>query len=293
MNKFKVKSNKFLIILFILGLILYLGLSASIFSPKKNKVNSSVITNLQNQIDEKDSLIYTLQLNLEDKDDVISLKNSRIDELESELEDVYEYDYDLTITYMNGNVQHAKGKARAGGTILVAPNNPTKTSNDPTITYEFAGWSLTDNGTVINLNSTTFNQDTTLYAIFNEIVVVPENPVNNITDLTGTTWQFDSDPFDCSSSVFQALSNLLSANECCISLDFTSNNINFYGMEFSDRDSFPCSFSYYNENDVNAYDVDDGWLSNNYRTITITGGDDVSDLGLIDWLLNSATLILN
>lgn len=141
-----------------------------------NNINTlnSQITTLQNTISTKNGNISELQAqittlqtqktNLESQ--ITSLNNqiaslqSQIASLQSELENVYNYNYGLDITFMVDGDIYATGNARNGGTILVAPTEPTKSG------YVFSGWSYTANGTVVDLSTEVITTNTTFYAIF-------------------------------------------------------------------------------------------------------------------------------
>ena len=134
-----------------------------------NNINTlnSQLTVLQNTVLSKNnyiidlqSQITTLQTEISDLESEVSRLNAYILSLQSEIENVYNYTYDLDITFIVDGSTYATGKARNGGTILVPPTAPIKSG------CLFQGWSLTQNGTVVDLSTTTITSNTNFYAIF-------------------------------------------------------------------------------------------------------------------------------
>lgn len=96
-----------------------------------------------------------------------------------------------------------------------------------------------------------------------------------ISDLTGTTWEFNEIP------------DLLLLGT--YSINFNSNELNFVGI----RNRL---YTYLQYNNGSAWidawrDDGTGWTNNTYRTITITGGADVTNASLIAWLEDNALII--
>lgn len=96
---------------------------------------------------------------------------------------------------------------------------------------------------------------------------------DTITNLTGTTWVFNN------SINFFYWSNRFYIN-------FTSNNTNYIQLYMLD-DEERNIYYYTSSNSVGVYY--DGWQNDNYKTITITGGNDVTNSTLISWLQDNAT----
>lgn len=96
---------------------------------------------------------------------------------------------------------------------------------------------------------------------------------DTITDLTGTTWVFNNN------INFFYWSNRFYVN-------FTCNNTNYNQIYILD-DEERCMYYYTSNSSVGVYY--DGWQSDNYKTITITGGNDVTNSTFISWLQGSAT----
>ena len=140
----------------------------------------STITTKNGNITDLQSQITTLQTQKTNLESQIETLNGLIASLQSEIENQYEYEYTLDITYIVDGQPYAYGKARENGTVLVQPTAPIKNG------YNFIGWSLTENGTIVDLTTTTLNQNTTLYAVF-------EFGVQTISfTINGTTYQAES-----------------------------------------------------------------------------------------------------
>ena len=107
-----------------------------------------------------------------------------------------------------------------------------------------------------------------LFAIDEE----PDGPISNesnITDLTGYTWvgsNYINIPFNVNT----------------YNINFTSNNINYTSITLNGSQNS----IQYNSTYVNM----DEWLNEAYKTITITGGSDVTSSALIFWLEANGTL---
>ena len=86
-----------------------------------------------------------------------------------------------------------------------------------------------------------------------------------VSDLTNTTWEISQYSYDISSM------------SSTYFINFTSNNYNFTSINFSGRVMIE---GYYDNTQVYV----DGWVDDNYRIITITGGTDATNSDLIAWL---------
>lgn len=100
-----------------------------------------------------------------------------------------------------------------------------------------------------------------------------------VSDLTGTTWEFDSD-FD----IFIEDNNIYS-------LTFYSN-----GNVYDTIGVYPIDMGVYSieyETDGTSIEVysQNGWINQAYRYIEVLGGADVTNVTLITWLEDNATLI--
>lgn len=90
-------------------------------------------------------------------------------------------------------------------------------------------------------------------------------------DLTGTTWAFNNSVSDLPSSQYY--------------LNFSDNNSHYWVILSSDGKG---DISYEDgKDDTIVYNG--SWVDNSYKTITITGGTDVSNPALVAWLLTNAT----
>ena len=99
---------------------------------------------------------------------------------------------------------------------------------------------------------------------------------DTINNLTNTTWY---------------LNGYLNINlDYNYSISFTNNNNNYshFGIGKDINGNQRTNRLYYDSTLVfNGYSGDD-WISNNYRIITITGGNDVTNSNLINWLNDNA-----
>lgn len=118
----------------------------------------------------------------------------------------------------------------------------------------------------------------TLYVIQTE---VPDRWVGNVqlnqtvTSLLNTEWIFDD-----------ALSSIV-GNWTTINLNFTANNTNYTVMKgYTSSGRIHLQFG----NSVVYNAENDGWINENYKNITITGGLDVEAASVISWLNNNAIL---
>lgn len=92
-----------------------------------------------------------------------------------------------------------------------------------------------------------------------------------VSDLTGTTWEFN---------------NEIDRTEINFNVNFVCNNLLYEYIYVVDVD--PSLFMYYDNTLV--YDTS-AWSDDLYKTISITGGTDVTNADLIAWLEDNATLI--
>ena len=102
-----------------------------------------------------------------------------------------------------------------------------------------------------------------------------------IINLTNTVWLLNDWP------------NITITNDNLYNLNFSSNNNAYSQLSLSRvfAQSLPIPTVKYDNTMV--YQITPGvkWIDQVYRTITITGGTDVTNSDLIDWLYNNATLI--
>lgn len=104
------------------------------------------------------------------------------------------------------------------------------------------------------------------------------------TDLTNTTWYFKEEP-----NSFSAAHNF--------NINFTSNNTNYTSLSLSEWWDESMIWINYNNGPSSVIPIvyNGGWYAwedQAYRTITITGGDDVDNHMLYDWLNQNATQVL-
>jgi hypothetical protein len=101
-----------------------------------------------------------------------------------------------------------------------------------------------------------------------------------ITDLTGTTWEFNQTINTGSSSTF-----------ITYALQFSSNSTNYTELARNPGKNAESALFYYV--DSSKYDrvYDDGWSNTAYKTIHITSGTDVTNANLISWLEANAVQV--
>lgn len=99
-----------------------------------------------------------------------------------------------------------------------------------------------------------------------------------VTDLTNTMWIINETP---SYSPFTGIETLLG-------ITFTSNNQTFTYIDFVDYHFSGVLQLSYESTGVYSINEFDGWANTAYRTITITGGNDVTNATLIAWLQANA-----
>lgn len=101
----------------------------------------------------------------------------------------------------------------------------------------------------------------------------------SVSDLTGTTWVINE------VVTLAPLTSYYSYN-----INFTSNNASYIAFRFVSDNRFRLNYD-----SVNAYYYFGGsyyWYNDNYRTITISGGNDAVDGSLISWFEANATQVL-
>ena len=99
---------------------------------------------------------------------------------------------------------------------------------------------------------------------------------NILTDLTGTSWYFNE--------VITLPTTYLDNLHCYV--NFTTINGAIYSrLETTQNDLY-----YFNNLD-SSYTPSEGWLEESYRTVTFTGGTDVTNSALIAWIQANATQI--
>ena len=95
-----------------------------------------------------------------------------------------------------------------------------------------------------------------------------------VTDLTGTTWVFNAEiPY----------TGYLRYN-----INFRSNETNYIAIQY-DEDGFMYRFTESITYTVYNEFLSGPWIDETYKTITITGGADVTNTNLINWLQANAT----
>lgn len=109
-----------------------------------------------------------------------------------------------------------------------------------------------------------------------QIDKMPELPLE---DLTGTAWRFND-----------TLSSLDTLG--ALDVDFTSNSVDYYSVYYSSSQKigYVKVKGDYSDYDV-AYDLETGWTDEAYRTIAITGGQEVFNKYKIAWLVENATQV--
>lgn len=107
-----------------------------------------------------------------------------------------------------------------------------------------------------------------------------------ITDLTGTKWEFNSLIYS-DQLYYEGYSTFI--------LQFNSDEKSFNALVFSYDESFDSVNLIYRRNSGDTQVYDQGaitWAKQSYRTIEITGGDDTTDTNLISWIQSNATQII-
>ncbi len=169
---------------------------------------NDTISSLTAQVEEYQSQIETLNSTIASKDELLEKYSSTIANLQSQIESL-----NATITSLNNMITYYEELIAsydfAGKSIItfkvkdnvydviVAESDETfhYDVTDPSlIGYTFTGWS-SDNETTIDLQNTTFPQDTTLYALFEEkteTYTVNSSATIRTTEHTATIVDFNS-----------------------------------------------------------------------------------------------------
>ena len=169
---------------------------------------NETISSLTAQVEEYQSQIETLNSTIASKDELLEEYSSTIANLQSQIESL-----NATITSLNNMITYYEELIAsydfAGKSIItfkvkdnvydviVAESDETfhYDVTDPSlIGYTFTGWS-SDNETTIDLQNTTFSQDTTLYALFEEkteTYTVNSSATIRTTEHTATIVDFNS-----------------------------------------------------------------------------------------------------
>lgn len=176
---------------FIIALVLVVTLVLGVLGGSISSASSSLRkenAKLKQQIEQVQKDNETLQDNnskLTNDNNSLKDKNSLLESdkttLQEEVSNMYNYQYSLNIDFYVDSTLYISGKARNGGTLLVSPTEPTKDG------YNFKGWSKIENGEIIDLATTIFTTNTSLYAVFEEI-----GPHDNI--LVAGTYVFVKTP---------------------------------------------------------------------------------------------------
>ena len=177
---------------FIIALVLVVTLVLGVLGGSVSSASSSLRkenAKLKQQIEQVQKDNETLQNNnskLTSDNNSLKDKNSLLESdkttLQEEISNMYNYQYSLNIDFYVDSTLYISGKARNGGTLLVSPTDPTKSG------YNFKGWSKTENGEVIDLATTIFTTNTSLYAVFEK-----EEPSINLADFSGSYSNISSD----------------------------------------------------------------------------------------------------
>lgn len=105
-----------------------------------------------------------------------------------------------------------------------------------------------------------------------------------VTDLTGTTWYFN-DTIDMGSGFTYLAYNDMAGMGGTYEIQFTNSSLLAPGQYITFSTGLaPGDIQVYNANSQT-------WANQAYRTITITGGTDVTNTNLINWLYANATLV--
>lgn len=160
-----------------------------------------------------------------------------------------------TVTFNSNGGSSVTSQTVNYGSKATEPTDPTKDG------YTFVSWQL--NGVDYDFTKAV-TSNITLVATWEEVV-----------DLTGTTWVINETP-DVSTSATYAI-------------NFTYTSISGTSLKIGTASGSPALFY-----DDSVIYVDDpyagGWVnSEDQRTITITGGDDVTNADLVTWLEANAT----
>ena len=96
-----------------------------------------------------------------------------------------------------------------------------------------------------------------------------------VSDLTNTTWEIKNWP------------TITTSTDNTYNINFTANNISYTAFRLRNNGDY--NYIYYNTTKVFDSDLGSWGDYANYRTITITGGTDVTNATLITWLEANAT----
>ncbi len=152
--------------------------------------------------------------------------------------------------------------------------------------YDNSGW-FDSNAKTIIISGGTDATNLTL------ISFIESNATKNITDLTGTAWVFNN----------TLLASPYTGYTKTIHVDITCNNVSYdtmllmfsYGLEPSivtgvyvqNEGESGSVIQIYNDS---TGSVDDGWVNDNYKTITFTGGEDIADSDFVSWVQQNASI---
>ena len=256
----KAKGTKTLsfIIAFVLVVTLVLGVlggSVSSASSSLRKENAKLKQQIE-QVQKDNKTLQDSNSKLTNDNNSLKDKNSLLESdkttLQEEISNMYNYQYSLNIDFYVDSTLYISGKARNGGTLLVSPTEPTKSG------YNFKGWSKTENGEVIDLATTIFTTNTSLYAVFEK------EPSENTE-----TW------------VLNEYLTSFGSKGWSYNINFISNSENYSTFVYDFVDPLN-AYLLYGSNKV--YDIGNGvWLVDNlYRTITFDSP--ITDETLLDWL---------
>ena len=272
---------------------------------EQNTLYENSINSLTEENEAKDATISDLQSQIEDLQSQLEQSGSSGDSGESEvitdlsgiswiLKENYETKnnslnnkYDLIVNF-DGQRCFEDG-IQIDGTSFSLINTLSLISNDMSYYYVFfqnpyegnIGWNKMgfDGEIIEKVNSTVLTivggEDATnsdVIAWFVENAVMQEK----LTDLTNTTWVF-KDTVDVS---------LETGNHV---IEFTSDGEKFKSIKVEKNIGFVYSTTVSDSPIMDyTYNNSEEWLFQAYKTITITGGQDVTNSTLIDWLYENA-----
>ena len=112
-----------------------------------------------------------------------------------------------------------------------------------------------------------------------------------ITNLTNTSWYFNETLDHC--GIGNSHSIYDDDYHSVFHVDIVWNGIQYTTLDYDlGMPNIANNMSYYGgDNYVDGTQYEDGWLDESYRTITITGGDDVENPDLITWITSNATQV--
>ena len=181
---------------------------------------------------------------------------------------LFRTEYTITKTIINGS---------ASGDTNIWSEETAQVTITPDENYN-----LPSTITVINANNT-YNNESGVVSLSNAtgnvtISATCESAAWSGTDLTGTSWVFNN-----------LIEPVIDGGQIRFYINFSSNGNNYQQIYSEDADDYELRFGY---DWVIVYNFRDNlWNNSLYKTITITGGTDVTNSNLISWLQANATLL--